>query len=115
MADNLYCGGNDLEELYNNWQEVLLCLSKNDLRLSPSQTVINPKTVNILGWVWTEGVLSVSPHAISSLISCQKPQTVKQMRSFVGAYKIISRVIPKCAIHIAPLDELTNGKPSAKN
>ena len=36
LADNLYCGGNDLEELYNNWQEVLLCLSKNDLRLSPS-------------------------------------------------------------------------------
>ncbi len=33
LADNLYCGGNDLEELYNNWQEVLLCLSKNDLRL----------------------------------------------------------------------------------
>jgi len=114
LADNLYCGGNDLEELYHNWEEVLMCLSKNALCLSPSQTIINPKTVNILGWVWTEGVLSVSPHAVTSLMTCQKPQTVKQMRSFVGAYKVLARVIPKCAIIIATLDDMTNGKPSAE-
>jgi len=114
LADNLYCGGNNLDELYNNWEEVLKCLSRNNLHLSPAQTVINPKTVNILGWVWTEGVLTASPHAVSSLITCQKPQTVKQMRSFIGAYKILARVIPKCAAIIAPLDEMTAGKPSAE-
>ena len=33
LADDLYCGANTIEQLYNNWSRVLEALRRNDLRL----------------------------------------------------------------------------------
>ncbi len=74
LADNLYCGGNSLSELCRNWEELLRLLSRNDLHLSASQTIINPKSTNILGWVWTQGYLSASPHSVCSLALDDMPK-----------------------------------------
>ena len=114
LADNLYCGGNSLSELCVNWEELLRSLSRNALHLSATQTVINPKSTNILGWVWTQGYLSASPHSICTLSTCKRPTTVTQLRSFIGAYKVLSRVITMCAEVIAPLDSMTAGRSSSE-
>ena len=37
------------------------------------------------------------------------------MRSFVGAYKVLSRVIPQRSSHLAPLDSVTAGRQSQEN
>ena len=79
-----------------------------------TQTVINPKSTNILGWVWTQGYLSASPHSICTLSTCKRPTTVTQLRSFIGAYKVLSRVITMCAEVIAPLDSMTAGHSSSE-
>ena len=113
IADNLFCGGNTIDELYDNWSRVLLALSKSNLRLSASQTVICPKSTDILGWVWSNGTLSASPHVITTLSTCSQPKTVKQLRSFIGAYKVLSRVIPKCSNALATLDNMVAGSSSS--
>lgn len=113
IADNLFVGGNNLEELYQNWENVLSTLDRCNLRLSPSQTVINPKSTTILGWIWSQGTLSASQHRIAPLVHCDLPTTVKQLRSFIGAYQVLSRVIPRCAKFLAPLEAITAGKSSA--
>ena len=51
LADNLYCGANSLSELCYIWENLLRSLSRNNIHLSPKQTVINPKSTNILRWV----------------------------------------------------------------
>ena len=114
LADNLYCGGNSLEELCNNWEQLLKSLSRNNLHLSPSQTIINPKSTNILGWVWSQGTLTASPHSVCTLQTCKRPDTVTQLRSFIGAFKVLARVIPGCAEIMAPLDNMAAGRPSAE-
>ena len=38
--------------------------------------------------------------------------TVARLRSFIGAYKVLSRVIPRCSSYLAPLDAVTAGRPS---
>ena len=114
LADNLYCGGNSLGELCNNWEELLKSLSRNNLHLSPSQTIINPKSTNILGWVWSQGTLSASPHSVCTLQTCKRPDSVTQLRSFIGAFKVLARVVPGCAQIMAPLDNMTAGRPSAE-
>ena len=40
LADDLYCGGNTLDELLSNWKRVLDALQKSNLKLPPSKTVI---------------------------------------------------------------------------
>ena len=64
----------------------------------------------ILGWVWELGTLSASPHRISALSTIHPPTAVKALRSFIGAYKYISRVIRWHSDFVNPLDQIVAGK-----
>lgn len=112
LADDLYCGGSSPTELLNNWEMVLEALDKNNLKLSPKKTFIAPRSVTILGWKWQDGTIQASPHRIATLSSCTLPMTVFGLRSFIGAYKVLARVLPQCASTIGPLDSLTAGRQS---
>ena len=112
LADDLYCGGNTPSELLENWKKVLQALYQCDLRLSASKTVVNPTSTAILGWIWRSGTLQASPHRITTLASCPAPETVSRMRSFIGAYKVLARVLPNCSRVMAPLDDIVVGRQS---
>ena len=109
LADDLYCGADSPEELLLNWKRILDALRKSNIKLSPSKTVICPHSTTILGWVWTQGCLSARQHRIATLSSCSPPVTVRGLRSFIGAYKILGRVFPQCAHIIAPLESSIAG------
>ena len=112
VADDLFVGGETPEQLLNNYVRLLTALDKANLGLSPSKTEIAPSSTTILGWIWAGGKLSASPHRIATLSSCTFPTTVKQMRSFIGAYKFLSRVIPRSSDLLAPLEDSVAGKSS---
>ena len=109
LADDLYCGGNTLDELLSNWKRVLAALQKSNLKFPPSKTVICPRSTTILGWIWTQGGLSASPHKVAVLGKCSPPNTVRGLRSFSGAYKVLSRVLPNCSAHTSPLESAVAG------
>ena len=113
IADDLYCGGNSEAELLQNWKRVLSLLHEAGIKLSASKTVIAPRETTILGWVWRQGTIKASPHKIAPLSKCEQPKTTKSLRSFLGAYKILSRVIPNCSAFLKPLEKLTHGKKSS--
>ena len=112
IADDLYVGGNSPIEVLNNWRRVLALLQKNNLRLSVAKTIICPRKAIVLGWVWSSGTLQASPHKLAALFSVKPPSTVQGLRSFVGAYKVLSRVLPRFAELLDPLDQATAGKES---
>ena len=115
IADDLYCGGNTPEELLKNWSLVLRALSKSSLHHSASKTVINPKSTTVLGWIWIQGKLQESPLRISTLSSCALSKKVSDMKSFIGAYKVLSRVVPHCPSVLAPLDTAIAGRSSQED
>ena len=104
LADDLYCGGDSPDTLLSNWRRVLESLDRCNLRLSPTKTIICPKSTTILGWIWSQGTLSASPHRVAVLSSCPPPQSVKGLRSFIGAYKVLGRVLPNCSDVVDPLE-----------
>ena len=112
IADDLYCDGNTPQELLHNWKRVLHALHKCNLRLPAHKTIISPKTTTILGWIWNAGSLSASLHRLNTLGTYPEPNTVARLRSFIEAYKVLSRVIPRCSSYLAPLDAVTAGRPS---
>ena len=112
IADNLYVGGNDPEEALSHWTSVLKALRKNNLGLNVSKTVIFPLQTTILGWIWSSGKLRASPHRLAALSQVQPPSTVQGLRSFIGAYKSLSRVLPGYTKLLDPLDQATAGKQS---
>ena len=112
IADDLYVGGNSPTEVLDNWRRVLALLQKNNLRLSAAKTIICPSKAIVLGWVWSNGTLQASPHKLAALSSVEPPSTVQGLRSFVGAYKVLSRVLPRFAELLDPLEQATAGKES---
>ena len=115
MADDLYVGADTMEELVHNWRRVLHILHECGMGLAPAKTVICPKSTTILGWIWENGSIHASPHRISTLVTCEKPKTVGALRSFIGAYKVLSRVLPNCANYVAPFDDLVAGQMSSSS
>ena len=109
IADDMYVGGKSIEDLLCNWSLLLDTLARNNLKLSARKTVVAPRSTVILGWVWTSGTLSPSQHKISPLICTSPPKTCTAMRSFIGAYKDLSRAIPKSASLLAPLENAIKG------
>jgi hypothetical protein len=110
IADDLFVGGNSPEELKSNFQEVLVRLHDNNIKLKASKTIIAPKEVTILGWIWNGGKLRASPHRLLALSTCQPPKTVTAMRSYLGAYRFLSRTLHGYARLLAPLEEVIKGK-----
>lgn len=82
------------------------------VKMSASKTVFAPRKTTILGWIWQQGTLSASPHCTATLASSEMPTKVKAMRSFLGTYKVLSRVIPGCSSLLAPLEEAIGGMDS---
>jgi hypothetical protein len=76
------------------------------------KTLICPRLTTILVWIWAAGELSASPHRIAILATCAPPTTVTGLRSFIGAYKVLGRVLPHSACHIGHLNDLVAGKQS---
>ena len=112
LADDLYCGGNTPEELLLNFKKVLHALQACNLPLSPCKTVICPRSTTILGWIWSQGSLSASPHRVAVLAKSPLPDTVHGLRLFIGAYKVLGQVLPKCSQLVGPLDTAIAGKQS---
>ena len=96
IADDLFCDGNTPEGLLANWRRVLEALTKCNLKLSPPKTIIAPASAVILGWIWANGTIRASTHKVSALASCPPPKTVCSLCSFIGAYKVLSRVLKDC-------------------
>ena len=109
IADHLYCGSDDEAELLYNWKRLLSALDRCDLRLFASKTVIAHKSAIILRWLWSDDTLRASSHRICTLSSCTTPTTVKGLRSFIGAYKVLSRIIKGCSQLLAPFDDSIAG------
>ena len=112
IADDLYVGADSLLDLLAHWRLTLKSLQLNNLRLNAPKTLVCPKSAMTLGWIWSSGTLSASPHKISALQNTPPPVTVQGMRSFVGAYKILCRVLYGYAELLNPLDRVTAGRQS---
>ena len=66
----------------------------------------------ILGWVWSKGHISVSPHKISPLVTAHPPNTVRGLRSWIGAFRHLKPCLPHHATLLHGLEAATAGKES---
>ncbi len=110
IADDLNVGGDTIESLYYNWMNVLDALYRNGLKLKGPKTIVAPTQTQILGWLWNNGNITAGKHKISPLVTCNPPETVTALRSFVGAYKVFNRIIRGCARLLCDLEKFMSGK-----
>ena len=83
--------------------------------MSPNKTVLFPKQVDILSWVWNQGgFLSPSPHRKQALAETKTEdiQTIKDLRSWLGLYKTFIDCTPNLTRLLDPFDSIVGGKDS---
>ena len=115
IADDLFIGANTIEEMLLRWTLVLQRLKENNLTLSPTKTIIYPKTITILGWIWSSGTLSPSKHKIAALSATQPPKSCSSMQSYIGEFKAVSRCVPQYASLLSGLEDSIKGLQGTKS
>ena len=114
MADGLHALGDTIQELAFNYREVLLRADKCNLTFKPSKVVVCPQNITLFGWALKGSQWFPTEHTTSSLVQAKQPVTVKQLRSFLGPYKLLSASIPNYAVIIHALEQAVAGKKSAE-
>ena len=115
QADDLFTGGETIDEALTNLAEMLNICLNNNIKLSASKTVLFPKSVDVMSWIWSEGgTLAPSPHRKQTLAQTKQDEleTIKDIRSWVGLYKTFLYHTPNLANILDPFDQITGGKDS---
>ena len=116
QADDLTIMAQTIDELIDNWIQLLAICSNCNLKISAPKTAIAPDSIDIHGWVWSVGgFLSPSPHKQLALAEAPEPQTVGEMKSWVGLYKTFLHCTPELAKIMDPFDQCTGGKGTKEN
>ena len=114
MADGLYVLADSPGELLDNYIETLERAHVSGLTIKPSKVSICPRSTVLFGWKLEDGKWSPQNHVLSSLTRADKPNTVKQMRSFIGAVKQLSETIRSYSSLLHPLEKVVGSRSSSE-
>ena len=115
MADGLYILADTMEELEENFVEVLKRARLCGFTFKPSKVIVVPQETVLFGWKKSGIGWIPTSHTTSPLIKADPPLTVKQARSWIGSYKQLTDCIPRYAELLGPLESELGGRASAEH
>ena len=116
LADNVYFGAETIQELHQIFHEIIKRCNLANLRIKPAKIHLNIANADILGLHWDRGTLTPSTHKLDPLAHCEKPKTVKGLRSFLGGVRFNEICLNSKELANATelLDELTPATKAGK-
>ena len=109
--DDIGIFSNDWETHMNSVHNVLDKLQKNGLTVNPLKCEWAVQETDWLRYWLTPTGLKPWSKKIRAILSWERPKTVKQVRSFLGAVNFYREMWPRRAHILAPLTELTGKQP----
>ena len=95
-------------------EKVMRMLIKNGIKIKVKKCEFFQKEVNFLGHIVSNKGLRKSPQFIDKVLKIEKPNTVKEMRQFLGLINFQRKFVPNCSVLTKPLSECTVGAKSKK-
>ena len=113
--DDVFVGGNTIDECIANWDTVLSKLNRYNLKLNPRKVRIMLGDTEVFGHRIADGTVRPSEHILTSLASTTPDDlvTVKQVNSWKGLYKTLIRHLPHLAAVMMPFDKACASKASS--
>ena len=112
-ADNIYVMGQTQEETIDRWEWVLQAMEENNLKLSPKKTAIFPDKLDLLGWTKEGKFLIPDAHRQNVLLTCSRPTTIKELRSFLGSYHTFYKCQENHNMILSPLTKILSQNPTS--
>jgi RNase H-like domain found in reverse transcriptase/Reverse transcriptase (RNA-dependent DNA polymerase)/Integrase zinc binding domain/Integrase core domain len=108
FVDDIIIHSRTWDEHVKDVTEVLQRLRQAKLTARPTKCFIGYKQIECLGYLIGEsGTLEPIPDKVKAIQEIKRPQTKKEVRSFLGMVAFYSRFIPGYATLAAPLTDLT--------
>lgn len=108
VDDVLIVGGNVAESL-ERLKVVLKVLSEKHFSLNIKKCSFLKEKVEYLGYEVSQGQIRPNPRKIEALTALPPPETVTQLRQFIGLASYFRQFVPKFSQTMAPLYSLTSG------
>lgn len=109
FLDDLIIYSDTLEEHERRLLRVLNRLKEYGLKLAPEKCRFFQKSVKYLGHIVSEEGVQTDPEKIETVKAWPVPQTLKQLRSFLGFAGYYRRFIKDYSVIAKPLNDLTRG------
>ena len=109
FLDDILVHAESLDELKTRTLKVLDRLCKFGLKLDPRKCTFGATQVKHLGYLISEGTVRPDPDKIATVKEWPHPQTIKDVKSFLGFAGFYRRFIPNFSKLAKPLNDLTLG------
>ena len=97
----------DIEDHRKKVHRILDKLQQNNLFLKPEKCLIEKRTMEFLGMVLKKGTIQMDPTKVKGVADWPRPQTVKDVREFLGFTGFYQYFIPNYSAMARPLIDLT--------
>jgi hypothetical protein len=108
--DDIIISSDTAEQHYEHVKEVLTRLREAKLTIKLEKSCFAFQQVKVLGHFLTQSALKPNFDKLEGLVKAPHPQTLKQLRSFLGSANWFARFIPNLHNLVNPLYELTGSK-----
>ena len=85
--------GSTQEEHAANVADLLKVVSKRNLTLNESKSILSSSTINVLGYLIGNGVVRPDPERISPLQELPPPTNIRSQRRVLGLYAYYAKLI----------------------
>ncbi|XP_054280695.1 uncharacterized protein K02A2.6-like [Macrosteles quadrilineatus] len=104
--DDIIVYGSTLDECFNNLVACLERLQTNNLHLNRNKCTFFQESITYLGYVIENNKISKSPAKVSNILNIQRPNSVEEVRKFLGLVTYYSKFIPAASTITYPLRQL---------
>ena len=106
-VDDVGTAAHTVEEMTNNLRSLFDCIRSSGLKLTPTKCEFGKPSIEFLGSTITSGGMSPINSKISRFLDRLKPpQTVKQVRRFIGFCQFYKPFLPRLAEKLLPFYQL---------
>lgn len=107
MADDIVVFGEDSDQHKERLTKVMTRLSECGLTLNSAKCSFGLSSIKFLGHILSKDGVSPDPAKITSIRAARRPETVSELRGFLGLVQFVGRYVRGLATVSAPLWELT--------
>lgn len=104
--DDIIVFGKTIEEHNESLYKVFKALYDNNLKVEPAKCKILHKEVKYLGHIISKDGIRPTSENIEAIKNMKRPQTIRNVRSFLGTVNFYGKFIPNIADKRKPLNEL---------